>query len=263
MGVGPGGRNCGTGRGNDRAAEAGSWLAVTSRRSKGGMAIAGGDPRTSPSRVSGARGPRKQSPRRGTIPAGIGRYRFFVFFPFPPFFGMSCPVGAGTTSGPTPRRVRVGFRTACGEPPIPAASRTPRGRSRLLRHFLTVRVATSPRVERVADRLLEFLVALTGRKVLGGGLGTSAKGASGNGLDAPGDRLRMERVTHRGRDSRGHRRVLPSRIVTRTKPSKAPTARASDSNRPNWVARSFGITVLPASEWQLRDEPGDPPVNQT
>src|SRR5271157_3170036 len=62
MGVGPGGRNCGTGRVNDRAAEAGSWLAVTSRRSKGRMVIAGGNPRASPTRVSGARGPRKQSP---------------------------------------------------------------------------------------------------------------------------------------------------------------------------------------------------------
>ena len=50
-------------------------------------------------------------PSAKTITAGIGRYRFFVFFPFPPFFGMSVPVGAGTTSGPTSRRVRVVFLT--------------------------------------------------------------------------------------------------------------------------------------------------------
>jgi len=123
----------------------------------------------------------------------------------------------------------------------------PRGRSGLCRTLLTVRVATNPGIERVADRLLEFLVALTGRKVLGGGLGTSANGTSGNGLDAPLDRLRVKRVTDHGRDNRGHRRVPLSRMDTRTEPSKAPTARASDSNRPNGVVRSFGITDLPAS----------------
>jgi hypothetical protein len=68
------------------------------------MAIAVGNPRTSPARVSGARGPRKQSPWRGTRTAGVGRYRFF-FFPFPPFFGMSYRVGAATTSAPTLSRV--------------------------------------------------------------------------------------------------------------------------------------------------------------
>jgi hypothetical protein len=75
------------------------------------MAFESGNPRTSPARVSGARGPRKQFPRRGTTTAGIGRYRFFVFFPFPPFFGMLYPVGAGTTSGPLSRRIRLGLES--------------------------------------------------------------------------------------------------------------------------------------------------------
>jgi hypothetical protein len=75
------------------------------------MVLDGGNPRTFPARVSGARGPRKQFPRRETITAGSGRYRFFFFFPFPPFFGMSCPVGARTTSGSLSRRIRLGLES--------------------------------------------------------------------------------------------------------------------------------------------------------
>src|SRR5208283_3430768 len=168
--------------------------------------------------------------------------------------------GGGSLATCAPSRERIMSNRARGAHRQRAS---PRGRSGLLCHLPTVRIATGPRIERVADRLLEFLVALTGRKVLGGRLGTAAYGASANGFDTSVDSLRKERVTDCGRGDRGHRCVLPSRVVTRTEPSKASTARASDSNRPNWVARSFGITVLPASEWQLRDEPGDPPVNQT
>ncbi len=182
--------------------------------------------------------------RKGTPRAEGARRRHFLGNPRPQ---MASPGRVACGPWGNPRRTRALLAVASSSAGPQRQKASPRGRSGLPRRFLTVRVATSPRVERVADRLLEFLVALTGRKVLGGGLGTSANGASGNGLDAPGDRLRMERVTDRGRDNRGHRRALSPRIVTRTEPSTVPTATASDSNRPNWVAQSFGITVLPAS----------------
>ena len=58
----------------------------------------GGDPRASLALLSEVRGPSKQSPGREASTAGIRRQRFFFFFPFPPFFGMTWSVELLTTS---------------------------------------------------------------------------------------------------------------------------------------------------------------------